>query len=62
MPSSLTETAQVEVLRAAHEEGTMPEAPARVNTVETSALLGAIGTSVSPHVGGGQGNEASLGL
>jgi hypothetical protein len=62
MPSSSTETAQVEVSRAAHEEGTVPEAPARVNTLETPALLGATGTSVSPHVSGGRGNEASLGL
>jgi hypothetical protein len=40
MPSSSTETAQVEVSRAAHEEGTVPEAPARVNTVETLPYWG----------------------
>jgi hypothetical protein len=58
MPSSLSETTWVEASRAAHEEGTVPKAPAWRNTVEMSTLMEATGANVSLRADGSRANEA----
>jgi hypothetical protein len=57
MPSSLSKNVWVETSRVAREEGIMSEVLTWGNTVETSALMGATGASVSPRADGDRRNE-----
>jgi hypothetical protein len=55
--SSLSETVQVEVLRAASEEESTPGAPVQEKMTEVPAPIEAAGANISSHIDGGRTND-----